>query len=290
MLTYPNINPDILHIGPLTLRWYGFMYVIGFIIAYFIIKTESKRRNIKLSEDDVYDFVFYLIIGVILGGRTGYVLFYNLSWYLAHPTEIIMINKGGMSFHGGFIGVILAGLYYCRKKKIPFYPIGDMGVLAGSLGLGFGRIGNFINAELYGRPADPSFPLAMVFPTDPQKLPRHPSQLYESFFEGFLMFAILFFLSRRKLKSGVVFWAFITLYGTFRFFIEYTRQPDAQLGFVLANYFSMGQVLCFPMIITGIIMMVVRSRAKDNENNVLEPYDSQLSENNAENDANKNVE
>ncbi len=274
MLTYPNINPDIVHLGPLTLRWYGFMYVIGFIISYYIIKNETKRKNLPISEDDIYDLVFYLIVGVILGGRTGYVLFYNLQSYLADPVQILMINKGGMSFHGGLIGTILAGYIFCRKKKFPFYTMGDIGVTAGALGLGFGRIGNFINAELYGRPTLASFPLAMIFPTDPQRLPRHPSQLYESFFEGFLMFAILLFLSRKNLKSGVIFWSFVMLYGTFRFFIEYTRQPDEQLG-ILFQYFSMGQLLCLPMIIGGLIMIIIRSKRKDNDQIMFQKNDEE---------------
>lgn len=259
MLTFPQISPVIFKLGPLELRWYGLMYVIGFVLAYFVLKHESKRKGLGYSDDDIYDFIFYLIIGVILGGRIGYVLFYNLGSYIANPMEIFMINKGGMSFHGGFIGVITAALIYCRRKKKHFYELADMAALAGCLGLGFGRIGNFINAELYGRVVDSSFPLAMVFPGG-GPLPRHPSQLYESFFEGFVMFAILYLFSRKKLKPGIIFWMFIMLYGIFRFFIEFTREPDAQLGFVLADYFSMGQLLCFPMILTGLFMIIFISR------------------------------
>lgn len=261
MITYPQIDPTLLKLGPVEIKWYGFMYVVGFILAYFVIKSESKRKHLGYSEDDIHDFVFYLVIGVILGGRVGYILFYNLAFYIANPLDILKIYQGGMSFHGGFLGVIIAGLIFCKKKKKRFYELADMGALAGCLGLGFGRIGNFINAELYGRVVDPSFPLAMVFPGGGD-LPRHPSQLYESFFEGFIMFAILFFFSRKNLKPGIIFWMFIMLYGIFRFFIEFTREPDAQLGFILANYFSMGQLLCFPMILSGLIMIIIISKRR----------------------------
>ncbi len=264
MLTYPNISPIIFKLGPLELRWYGLMYVIGFMLAYFIIRYESKRKGLKYSEDDLYDFIFFLILGVIIGGRIGYVLFYNFSWYLSHPAEIIMINKGGMSFHGGLIGTILAAYLFCKKRKLNFYEMVDMGALAGSIGLGFGRIGNFINGELYGREAAPDYPFSMIFPTDPTGLPRHPSQLYESFFEGFLMFTILFLVSRKKRKPGIIFWSFIMLYGFFRFFIEFTREPDAQLG-LFGGVISMGQILCLPMFLTGLAMIIYINFTKKEE-------------------------
>lgn len=251
MLKFPQISPDIVSLGPLKIRWYGLMYVFGFITAYYLIRNEARRKEIGLNDDDAYDLIFYFIVGVILGGRLGYILFYNLSFYLANPLNILKVYEGGMSFHGGLIGVILGGIVYCRRKKIRFLPIADVGAMAGALGLGFGRIGNFINAELYGRVTDASFPLAMIFPTDPTQQPRHPSQLYESFFEGFLMFAILYFINRKNFRPGTVIGSFIMLYGTFRFFIEYVREPDAQIGFIF-NYFSMGQLLCFPMILLGL--------------------------------------
>ncbi|RZK20525.1 MAG: prolipoprotein diacylglyceryl transferase [Flavobacterium sp.] len=251
MLKFPQISPDIVSLGPLKIRWYGLMYVFGFITAYYLIRNEARRKDIGLNDDDAYDLIFYFIVGVILGGRLGYILFYNLSFYLSNPLNILKVYEGGMSFHGGLIGVILGGIVYCRRKKIRFLPIADVGAMAGALGLGFGRIGNFINAELYGRVTDASFPLAMIFPTDPTQQPRHPSQLYESFFEGFLMFAILYFINRKNFRPGTVIGSFIMLYGTFRFFIEYVRQPDAQIGFIF-DYFSMGQLLCFPMILLGL--------------------------------------
>lgn len=251
-----NLNPDILHLGPVTIRWYGMMYVIGFIIGYLVLKSESKRKNLGYTDEDISDFIFYLMLGVILGGRIGYIVFYNLSYYLQNPMKIIAITEGGMSFHGGLIGIIFAIIYFTKKKKAIFSDVGDMVALGGSLGLGFGRLGNFINGELYGRVVDASFPLATVFPLDPLKLPRHPSQIYESLTEGFLMFAILYFLSRKNVKSGTLGGAFIALYGTFRFFIEFTREPDSQLGLLFLDKFSMGQILCFPMIIIGIALIV----------------------------------
>ncbi len=262
MLTYPNISPIIAKLGPLELRWYGLMYVIGFILAYFIIKWESKRKGLNYSEDDIYDFVFYLILGVIIGGRIGYIFFYNFDYYITHPSEMLMINKGGMSFHGGFLGSMLAAVIFCKRRKFNFFELTDMVALAGPLGLGFGRIGNFINGELYGRVVDSDFFLAMVFPTGGPE-PRHPSQLYESFFEGFLLFGILYFISRRNPKRGTIFWAFMMFYGLFRFFIEFTRQPDAQLGLILGNQFSMGQLLCIPMFLSGLIMIIVINTSKE---------------------------
>lgn len=251
MLNYPKISPDIIALGPVKIRWYGFMYVLGFIAAYYLIRNETRRKELGMNDEDAYDLIFYFIVGVILGGRLGYILFYNAAFYFSNPLEMLKVYQGGMSFHGGFLGVILGGYLYCRKKKVPFMPIADVGAMAGALGLGFGRIGNFINAELYGRVTDASFPLAMIFPTDPTQQPRHPSQLYESFFEGFLMFAILYFVNRKNFRPGTVIGTFIMLYGTFRFFIEYVREPDVQIGYIF-NYFSMGQMLCLPMIMTGI--------------------------------------
>lgn len=251
MLKFPNISPDILSIGELKIRWYGSMYVLGFIAAYYLIKNEIRRKELGLKEDDVSDLIFYVVLGVVLGGRIGYILFYNASFYFSNPFEMLKVYEGGMSFHGGLIGVILAGYLYCRKKKIRFMPIADIGAMAGSIGLGLGRIGNFINGELYGRVTTSDFPLAMIFPTDITQQPRHPSQLYESFFEGFLMFGILYFINKKNFKPGTVIGSFIMLYGTFRFFIEYLREPDVQIGYIL-NYFSMGQMLCFPMILLGL--------------------------------------
>jgi phosphatidylglycerol:prolipoprotein diacylglycerol transferase len=251
-MTFPNIDPVFLRLGPLEFRWYGLMYICGFISAYFIILSGVRRKGLPLDKDQVADLIFSAALGVILGGRLGYILFYNLSYYLAHPAKLFAVWEGGMSFHGGLTGAIVAGLLYIRKHKIGFYQLADVSFLAGPVGLGLGRIGNFINGELYGRTT--TLPWGMVFPGGGSQ-PRHPSQLYEAFLEGPLMFLILFLVSRRVRQEGVVFWSFIGCYGLFRFLVEFAREPDAQLGF-LAGGLSMGQLLSLPMFLGGMAMVV----------------------------------
>jgi phosphatidylglycerol---prolipoprotein diacylglyceryl transferase len=252
-MKYPHIDPVFLRLGPLQFRWYGLMYILGFLAAYFVIRKGAERKNIPLTKDDVADLVFAVALGVILGGRLGYVLFYNLSEYLAHPLEVFAVWEGGMSFHGGLAGAVVGGFWFARKKKIDFMTLADLGFLSAPIGLFLGRIGNFINGELYGRATD--VPWGMVFP-DPRagNLPRHPSQLYEAFLEGPVLFSILWILGRKKQPTGVVFWSFIALYGTFRFIVEFFREPDVQLGFI-ASGFTMGQLLSFPMALIGAIMI-----------------------------------
>ena len=250
---FPNLDPVFLRLGPLEFRWYGLMYVLGFVAAYFVILAETRRRQLSLTRDDVADLIFAVALGVILGGRTGYVLFYNLSEYLAHPLKVFAVWEGGMSFHGGLMGALLGGFWFARKKGLDFLTLADIGFLTAPIGLGLGRIGNFINGELYGRVTD--VPWGMVFP-DPRagSLPRHPSQLYEAILEGPVMLLILWTLGRTQRPKGVIFWSFITLYGSFRFFVEFFREPDIQLGFILGG-FSMGQVLSFPMAVGGLSMI-----------------------------------
>ena len=251
-MIFPNIDPVFLRLGPLEFRWYGLMYICGFVAAYFIILAGVKRKGLPLVKDQVADLIFTVAVGVILGGRLGYILFYNLPYYLSHPMKLLAVWEGGMSFHGGLIGAILAALYFIRKHKLRFYPLADIGFLAGPVGLGFGRVGNFINAELYGRVTD--LPWGVVFPGG-GALPRHPSQLYEAFLEGPLMFLILFTLSRKVKAEGVVFWSFISLYGLFRFLVEFVREPDAQIGY-LFGMLSMGQMLSLPMFLVGAAMVI----------------------------------
>lgn len=251
-MTFPHIDPVFLRLGPLEFRWYGLMYICGFVAAYFIILAGVKRKGLPLIKDDVADLIFTVALGVILGGRLGYILFYNLSYYLAHPMKLLAVWEGGMSFHGGLAGAILAGLYFIRKHKLSFYKLADIGFLAGPVGLGLGRIGNFINGELYGRVTD--VPWGMVFPGG-GALPRHPSQLYEAFLEGLVMFIILNVISRKVPRDGVVFWSFIGLYGLFRFLVEFVREPDEQLGFLFGTL-SMGQLLSLPMFLLGAAMVV----------------------------------
>ena len=252
-MQFPHIDPVFLRIGVLEFRWYGLMYIIGFVAAYFIIQAEAKRRKIPFGKDDVADLIFAVALGVILGGRLGYVLFYNLSEYLAHPLKIFAVWEGGMSFHGGLAGAGIGGFWFSRKKKLDFLTLADIGFLTAPVGLGLGRIGNFINGELYGRVTD--LPWGMIFP-DPRagRLPRHPSQLYEAFLEGPVIFCILWTLRRKERPAGTIFWTFIALYGTFRFFAEFFREPDFQLGFILKGL-SMGQILSFPMALVGAIMI-----------------------------------
>ena len=251
-LTYPHFDPVFLRLGPLEFRWYGLMYICGFVAAYFIILAGVKRKGLPLVKEDVGDLIFTAALGVILGGRLGYILFYNLSYYLSHPLKVFAVWEGGMSFHGGLTGAIVAGFYFIRKHKLRFYPLADICFLAAPVGLMLGRIGNFINGELYGRVTD--LPWGMVFPNGGD-LPRHPSQLYEAFLEGPLMFAILFTISRKVKKEGVLFWSFIALYGLFRFLVEFAREPDAQLGYLVGGL-SMGQLLSLPMFLLGLAMAV----------------------------------
>lgn len=250
-MQFPHIDPVFLRIGPLQFRWYGLMYILAFIATYFILKSEAARKKLPLSKDDVADLVFYGAMGVVLGGRFGYILFYNLDFYLANPLMVFAVWEGGMSFHGGFLGVILAFVLYSRRKKMSFWTLIDMAALCAPVGLGLGRIGNFINGELYGRRTD--VPWGMVFPGGGE-YPRHPSQLYEAFLEGLVLFLIVRFAGRRLPQTGVAGWTFVAGYGLFRFVVEFFRQPDAQLG-TFFGLFSMGQLLSLPMFLLGSFMV-----------------------------------
>jgi phosphatidylglycerol:prolipoprotein diacylglycerol transferase len=254
-MQFPHIDPVFLSIGPLQFRWYGLMYVLSFIATYFIICSEVTRRKLSLTKDDVADLVFYGAMGVVLGGRTGYILFYNLDFYLANPLKLFAVWEGGMSFHGGALGVTAAFLLYARRKNIPFLKLIDMAALCAPIGLGLGRLGNFINGELYGRSTDVAW--GIIFPGD--GTPRHPSQLYEAFLEGFVLFFIVRFASKRASEDGITTCAAVAGYGLFRFIIEFFRQPDAQIG-LFFGLFSMGQLLSLPMFIAGtaVALLLVR--------------------------------
>jgi phosphatidylglycerol:prolipoprotein diacylglycerol transferase len=247
---FPQIDPVFLRIGPLQFRWYGLMYVLAFAATYLILRSETRRKQLSLTADDVADLVFYGALGVVLGGRLGYILFYKLSFYLTHPLQVFSVWEGGMSFHGGFLGVIVAFLVYARRKQIPFFTLIDMAALCAPVGLGLGRIGNFINGELYGRQTD--VPWGMIFPGG-GNLPRHPSQLYEAFLEGLVLFFIVRTASRSSSATGVAGWTFVAGYGLFRFIVEFFRQPDDHLGLLVA-FFSMGQLLSLPMFLLGSFM------------------------------------
>lgn len=244
------IDPILIEYGPLRVSWYGLMYVFGFLSAYFLVLYQIRRKDFGLSKPEIENLFFYLIIGLAVGARLGYVVFYNLGMYLQDPLEIFAIWHGGMSFHGGLIGLVVVGILFARKNNKSFWKLADLLTVTAPIGLALGRIGNFINGELYGRVTQ--VPWGMVFPPG-GPLPRHPSQLYESALEGFLLFAILWRLKDKKIPEGGILPLFLIFYGIFRFFIEFFREPDAQLGFVLGP-FSMGQVLCFLMILGGVAL------------------------------------
>ncbi|MBM4326494.1 MAG: prolipoprotein diacylglyceryl transferase [Deltaproteobacteria bacterium] len=244
---YHFIDPVLWRIGPLELRWYGLMYLIGFIGAYFIIRSELKRKQGPIPVEAADDFLFYLILGLLIGARVGYVLIYNFRAYLEAPWEALALWRGGMSFHGGLVGIIVAGFLFMRRWKAPFLALTDIAAVAAPIGLMFGRIGNFINGELYGRVTD--LPWGVVFPVAGPD-PRHPSQLYEAFLEGPVLFGILWRLRTRVRHTGYLSAAFLVLYGAFRFCLEFLREPDAQLGYFF-TWFTMGQLLCLGMIALG---------------------------------------
>ena len=259
MIPYPNINPDLFSIGPVHVRWYGVMYVLGFIAAYFLIQKQERSKQIGLVGTTAQDLIFYLAIGLIVGGRLGYILFYEYNDfmpYIKNPLEIIATWHGGMSFHGGLIGAVLAGWIFSRRKGIPFPALADSAIVTCPIGLGLGRLGNFINGELLGRPTD--VPWAMIFPAG-GPIPRHPSQLYESLAEGLLLFVIMWNLRKKPFKDGMMVAFFLLFYGMIRFIIEFFREPDPQLGFLL-GYFTMGQILCTAMIVAAVILMLYLNR------------------------------
>ncbi len=247
-----HINPILVELGPFRLSWYGLMYVLGFAASYLLVLYQMKRKDFGVSKLEVQNLYFYLILGLVVGARLGYVLFYNLKMYLADPLEIIAIWHGGMSFHGGLIGVVIVGIVFCWKNKKSFWKVADLTIVTAPIGLGLGRIGNFINGELYGRVT--RVPWGMIFPNVGPPA-RHPSQLYESGLEGALLFLILWFLKDRRLPTGSLLALFFFFYGAFRFLVEFFREPDVQVGFILGP-FTMGQVLCALMMAGGILLMI----------------------------------
>lgn len=252
-MKFPNIDPVFLRLGPLEFRWYGLMYIIGFLAAYFIIRSQARKKGLDITAETASDLVFTIALGIVLGGRLGYILFYDFSWYLAHPLKVLAVWEGGMSFHGGLLGALVSSLYIFRKNRLDFWQMADIISQAGPIGLGLGRLGNFINGELYGRVTD--VPWGIVFPNSDGN-PRHPSQLYEALLEGVVLFVIVRLVARLKTPAGTVFWTFIGGYGLFRFCVEFFREPDRQLGFLLGGA-TMGQLLSLPMFFLGCIMIVI---------------------------------
>ena len=251
MLMYPEIDPVALQLGPLSIRWYGIMYLIGFASGYWLLKKRAEQPNSGWTKDQVSDLIFYGALGVVLGGRIGYVLFYNFSAFLDDPLILFSVWKGGMSFNGGFLGVVIAVLLFARKYNKNGWDILDFGAPIVPIGLGAGRIGNFIGGELVGRTTD--VPWGMVFPHI-DMLPRHPSQLYQALLEGLVLFCILWFFSSKPRPRYAVSALFAFFYGLFRFGVEFVRQPDDHIGFVALNWLTMGQILSLPMIILGLIL------------------------------------
>jgi phosphatidylglycerol:prolipoprotein diacylglycerol transferase len=251
-----DINPILVELGPIRVSWYGLMYVLGFFASYLLVRYQMRKKDFGLSKIDVENLYFYLIIGLIAGARLGYVLFYDLKMYLGDPLEIFALWHGGMSFHGGLIGVLTAGILFSWKNKKSFWKIADLIIVTVPIGLGLGRIGNFINGELYGRVT--RVPWGMIFPRG-GPLPRHPSQLYESALEGGVLFLVLWLIKNRPHPDGGLLAVFLCLYGLFRFFVEFFREPDPQLGLILGP-FTMGQVLSSFMIVGSILLFVYLKR------------------------------
>jgi len=256
-MEFPNIDPVILHIyGPIALNWYGLMYLAGFAGAWLLGTRRSKLPNAPFNADEVSDFLFYAFLGVVLGGRVGYVLFYHFDFFIADPLYLFKIYDGGMSFHGGLLGVIGSVWYFSWKTKISFAVIADYFTPMAPIGLATGRLGNFINGELWGRTADvASVPWAMIFPSARDGLYRHPSQLYEFALEGVVLFLMLYFYSKKPRPAMAISGLFLLGYGSFRFIVEYFREPDEHLK-AMAELMSMGQLLSLPMILGGLALMI----------------------------------
>ena len=261
VLPFPDIDPIAVALGPLAIRWYSLAYIVGLIAAWRYCRRLAERPPNAIDPDQFDDFLLWATLGVVLGGRLGYVLFYKPAFFLANPLEILVIWQGGMSFHGGAAGVILAIILFARKRGISWLSLGDLVACAVPIGLFLGRLANFVNGELYGRAAD--VPWAMVFPRDPEQIPRHPSQLYEAGLEGIVLFLLLYLLVRRGWleRPGAIGGAFLAGYGLARIIVEFFREPDAHLGFLL-GFTTMGQVLSFPLIIAGVILIAWGYRAK----------------------------
>lgn len=253
---YRSLDPVAFAIGPFSVRWYGIAYVLGFACAALILYRTARRWKISVDIDSLLTIIICAIVGVIVGGRLGYVLFYGDGYYLAHPLEILAFNHGGMSFHGGLIGALLSGIAAAKITGIPYLTLADMGVIAAPAGLFFGRCANFVNGELWGAPTDAVW--GVVFGGAAGQIARHPSQLYEAFLEGIVIFVVLYLLSRKvpPRSRGTFLGLFLIMYGTFRFLIEFVREPDVQLGYLWGGWLTMGQLLSLPLVLVGVAVLV----------------------------------
>ena len=264
-----RISPTLVEFGSFQVRYYSLMYLVAFGLTYFLVMHRIRDERHPYEAETIQDMMIWLIIGLILGGRLGYVLFYNLDYYLARPWEILLpfdfshgirfVGISGMSFHGGAVGATTAAVVFCRHRGLDFWRMADLFCPAIPLGYTFGRIGNFLNGELYGRPTD--VPWGMVFPLDPERLLRHPSQLYEAFFEGIVLFVVLWALRRKSPFPGYLLSLYLMGYGLVRFFVEFYRQPDSQLGYFW-DILTMGQILCLAMILCGTAIFLYRKGKK----------------------------
>lgn len=258
MLIHPDFDPVAIALGPLKIHWYGLAYLAGFIGGVVMGLRSARRPHVNWEPEMVWDLLFYVAVGVIIGGRLGYVLFYGWTELAHDPFYLLKVWQGGMSFHGGLIGVV-AGLWlFSRKTGHTFLEVGDFVAPLTPIGLFFGRIANFVNQELWGRPADPGLPWAVQFPLDPTGLARHPSQLYEAVLEGVVLFAVLWWYSGRPRPAGHVAGLFLAGYALSRIIVEFFREPDSHIGFLVFDWLTMGQILSFPMFLLGVFLLLRR--------------------------------
>jgi len=258
MLTYPEFNPVALDLGPLKVHWYGIMYLIGFVGGWWLGKMRAKKPDSGWHPDEIGDMVFYIALGVVFGGRLGYVLFYGFNNFIHDPLSLLRIWEGGMAFHGGLLGVLVAMWLYGRKTGRSFFQVTDFMAPLVTVGLGAGRLGNFINAELWGKVTD--VPWGMVFPAAGD-LPRHPSMLYQAALEGVLLFLILWWFSAKPRPVRAVSGLFLLCYGLFRFAVEFVRVPDSHIGYLAFDWLTMGQLLSVPMIFFGVLLLFLAYRS-----------------------------
>ncbi len=256
---YHSLNPVALSLGPLSIRWYGLAYLVGFVLAGVVMYRTAQHWKLNVTLDDVLNLMAGISFGVIVGARLFYVIFYGAGYYVAHPLDAFALSQGGMSFHGGLVGAVVGGSIVCKASGLSIPTICDLGVIGAPLGLFFGRCANFINGELWGKPTD--LPWGVMFETG-GAVYRHPSQLYEALLEGLLMFAILYVLSRKypPRPQGTFIGTFLMLYGIFRFVVEFVRVPDEQLGYLFGSFITMGQLLSLPLVVFGIVVLVMARR------------------------------
>ncbi len=254
MIAYPEIDPIAISIGPINIAWYGLTYVAGLAFAWWLGRKRSRSPGAAVAEDQLDDLIFYAALGIIMGGRLGYIIFYGWSGLVADPLRLFRVWEGGMAFHGGLLGVIVAMLLFCRQHKLSIPAVMDFIAPLAPIGLALGRLGNFINQELWGRPTD--VPWAMVFPKDPLGLARHPSQLYQFALEGVLLFLVLYWFTRKPRPTWSAAGLFLFGYGLLRSFSEFFRQPDAHIGFDAFGWLTRGQLLSIPMLVGGLLLMI----------------------------------